>query len=95
LVNRCNLKKYWQVLTVFVLFVISNLLAYSIVFSDRLGRLTVIFGVVGAGIAFALQEVIGSFAGWVAISLGQFYKPARRSSTIDLRDKRFPPACSL
>ena len=48
------------------------------VFSDRLGQLTVIFGVVGAGIAFALQEVIGSFAGWVAISLGQFYKPGDR-----------------
>jgi small-conductance mechanosensitive channel len=50
----------------------------TIVFSDRLGRLTVVFGVVGAGVAFALQEVIGSFAGWVAISLGQFYKPGDR-----------------
>lgn len=48
------------------------------VFSDRLGQFTVIFGVVGAGIAFALQEVIGSFAGWVAISFGQFYKPGDR-----------------
>ncbi|MBV6627115.1 MAG: mechanosensitive ion channel [Rivularia sp. (in: Bacteria)] len=48
------------------------------VFSDRLGQFTVIFGVVGAGIAFALQEVIASFAGWVAISLGQFYKPGDR-----------------
>lgn len=44
----------------------------------RLGQFTVIFGVVGAGIAFALQEVIASFAGWVAISLGQFYKPGNR-----------------
>ncbi|AFY58893.1 small-conductance mechanosensitive channel [Rivularia sp. PCC 7116] len=48
------------------------------VFSDRLGQFTVIFGAVGAGIAFALQEVIASFAGWVAISLGQFYKPGNR-----------------
>ena len=48
------------------------------VFNGRLGQFTVIFGVVGAGIAFALQEVIGSFAGWVAISLGQFYKPGDR-----------------
>jgi small-conductance mechanosensitive channel len=47
-------------------------------FSDSLGKLTVIFGVVGAGIAFALQEVIASFAGWVAISFGQFYKPGDR-----------------
>lgn len=50
----------------------------TIVFSDRLGQLTVVFGVVGAGVAFALQEVIASFAGWVAISLGQFYSPGDR-----------------
>ena len=47
-------------------------------FSDSLGQLTVVFGVVGAGIAFALQEVIASFAGWVAISFGQFYRPGDR-----------------
>lgn len=54
------------------------ILFITIVFSDRLGRLTVVFGVVGAGVAFALQEVISSFAGWIAISLGQFYKPGDR-----------------
>ncbi len=47
-------------------------------FSDSLGKLTVVLGAIGAGIAFALQEVIGSFAGWIAISLGQFYKPGNR-----------------
>lgn len=50
----------------------------TIVFSDRLGQLTVVFGVVGAGVAFALQEVIASTAGWIAISLGQFYSPGDR-----------------
>ncbi|WP_315787944.1 mechanosensitive ion channel family protein [Fischerella sp. JS2] len=62
-----------------------SLVGYAIIallivlaFSDSLGRLTVIFGVIGAGVAFALQEVIGSFAGWAAISLGQFYKPGDR-----------------
>lgn len=48
------------------------------VFSDRLGSLTVAFGVVGAGIAFALQEVIASIAGWVAVSFGRFYKSGDR-----------------
>ena len=48
------------------------------VYSDRLGGFTVAFGVAGAGIAFALQEVIASVAGWVAISLGTFYKPGDR-----------------
>jgi len=50
----------------------------AITFSDRLGGLTVALGVAGAGIAFALQEVIGSVAGWVAISLGNFYSPGDR-----------------
>jgi small-conductance mechanosensitive channel len=48
------------------------------VFSDRLGGLTVVFGVAGAGVAFALQEVIASVAGWVAISFGNFYSPGDR-----------------
>lgn len=48
------------------------------VFSERLGGLTVAFGVAGAGVAFALQEVIASFAGWFAITFGQFYSPGDR-----------------
>ncbi|CAK6692062.1 mechanosensitive ion channel family protein [Synechococcus sp. CCY9201] len=50
----------------------------SLVFKDRLGGLTVAIGVASAGIAFALQEVIGSVAGWIAISFGGFYKPGDR-----------------
>jgi small-conductance mechanosensitive channel len=49
------------------------LIALIAAFSDRLGGLTVAFGVAGAGVAFALQEVIASAAGWVAISFGRFY----------------------
>jgi small-conductance mechanosensitive channel len=45
----------------------------SIVFSEKLSGLTVFFGVAGAGVAFALQEVIASTAGWVAMSFGRFY----------------------
>ena len=50
----------------------------SLVFSDRLGKMAVAFGVAGAGIAFALQEVIASLAGWVAISFGNFYNTGDR-----------------
>lgn len=50
----------------------------TVVFSNRLGNLTVALGVAGAGIAFALQEIIASAAGWIAISLGGFYKPGDR-----------------
>lgn len=55
-----------------------TILLLTIVFSDRLGGLTVALGVAGAGVAFALQEVIASFAGWLAILFGNFYKPGDR-----------------
>jgi len=55
-----------------------TILLLTIVFSDKLGGLTVAFGVAGAGIAFALQEVIASIAGWLAIIFGDFYKTGDR-----------------
>lgn len=53
---------------------VAGALVVVTVFSDKLGGLTVAFGVAGAGIAFALQEVIASVAGWLAISFGGFFK---------------------
>ena len=43
------------------------------VFSNQLHSIVVALGVASAGIAFALQEVIVSIAGWLAISSGRFY----------------------
>ena len=48
------------------------------VFSGQLGGLHVALGIAGAGVAFALQEVITSLAGWVALSFGGFYKTGDR-----------------
>lgn len=48
------------------------------VFSEKLTGITVALGVAGAGIAFALQEVIASIAGWVAISVSSFYNVGDR-----------------
>ena len=47
-------------------------------FSEKLAGVTVALGVAGAGIAFSLQEVIASAAGWIAISVGRFYAPGDR-----------------
>jgi small-conductance mechanosensitive channel len=44
----------------------------------RLSGFTVAVGAAGAGVAFALQEVIASFAGWLAVALGGFYKVGDR-----------------
>ncbi|MGD9489594.1 MAG: mechanosensitive ion channel family protein [Calditrichaceae bacterium] len=57
---------------------IAVVLLVSTVYSDKLGGLTVALGVAGAGIAFALQEVIASVAGWFAISFANFYKTGDR-----------------
>lgn len=56
----------------------ATLILFFVVYSDKLGGFTVALGVAGAGIAFALQEVIASFAGWLAIMFGGFYKPGDR-----------------
>ncbi|MBI1288339.1 MAG: mechanosensitive ion channel [Flavobacteriales bacterium] len=40
-----------------------------VVYADKLGNLGVALGLAGAGITFALQEVIVSFAGWLNIIL--------------------------
>lgn len=69
------------------------------IFSDKLGGLTVALGVAGAGIAFALQEVIASIAGWFAITFANFYKTgdrvqlcgevSRLKKLIEFRKKRY------
>lgn len=54
------------------------ILVLLVSFSDRLGTLGVALGVAGAGIAFALQEVIASVAGWVSITFGNLYSVGDR-----------------
>lgn len=44
------------------------------VLGNQLGGLSVTLGVIGAGIAFALQEVIASVAGWLALTFSSFYR---------------------
>ncbi len=71
--NRYRAKKFGS----FIGYLLT-LVLITVVFSDKLGGLTVALGVAGAGIAFALQEVIASFAGWLAIMFGSFYKTGDR-----------------
>lgn len=71
--TRYRLKKF----ITFITYVVGAFLL-TVIFSDRLGGLTVAFGVAGAGVAFALQEVIASFAGWFAVTFAGFYNPGDR-----------------
>ncbi len=67
--SRYKTRKFISFLT-YLLIIVSVL----IVFSNKLSGITVFLGVAGAGIAFALQEVIASIAGFVAIHFSNFYK---------------------
>ncbi|MFC4321384.1 mechanosensitive ion channel family protein [Litchfieldia salsa] len=57
---------------------ILTLLFIAIVYSEQIGGLTVVLGVASAGIAFALQEVIISIAGWISILVGNIFKTGDR-----------------
>ena len=52
---------------------VAILLFLTILFEDRLGRLSVTLGVVGAGVAVALQDVIASIAGAFSIRFARLY----------------------
>jgi small-conductance mechanosensitive channel len=54
------------------------ILAVMVVYSNQLSGFTVFLGVAGAGIAFALQEVIASVAGFIAINFTSFFKVGDR-----------------
>ena len=49
-----------------------------ILFEDRLGQLSLALGVAGAAVVVALQDVIASLAGWLAIGFSKLYKVGDR-----------------
>jgi small-conductance mechanosensitive channel len=65
-----------------------SLLATILLFGlwvERLGDLSVALGILAAGLAFALQEVIGSFAGWLTILSGRPFSVGDRIETGGIR----------
>src|SRR5580658_9747075 len=57
----------------------------GILFEDRLGRLTVTLGVVGAGVAVALQDMVASIAGAFSIGISKLYAVGDRVQIGDTR----------
>jgi len=55
-----------------------SIILIIVIFNNNLGKVSVAFGIAGAGIAFALQEVITSVAGWIAILSGNYYRTGDR-----------------
>src|SRR6202045_4287 len=63
----------------------SILLFLAILFEDRLGRLSFAIGVVGAGVAVALQDVLASIAGAISIGFSKLYAVGDRVQIGDTR----------
>src|ERR1700730_165169 len=61
------------------------LLFLAILFEDRLGRLSVTLGVVGAGVAVALQDTVASIAGAFSIGFSKLYAVGDRVQIGDTR----------
>ncbi|MCA0133316.1 mechanosensitive ion channel family protein [Winogradskyella alexanderae] len=57
---------------------VSALVVTLVVFSSQLSALNVLLGVAGAGVAFAFQEVIASFAGYLVLHSSSFFKVGDR-----------------
>src|SRR5205823_4631146 len=53
---------------------VAALVAVAIVWRSLAGNVGVILGFAAAGIAFAMQEVIGAIAGWFNITSGRIYR---------------------
>lgn len=53
-------------------------LLFMYIFGDNLSNFTTALGLAGAGVTYALREVIVSFAGWFAIMFGDFFSTGDR-----------------
>jgi small-conductance mechanosensitive channel len=54
------------------------LIALAVLWRPFAGRIGVVLGLAAAGVAFAMQEVIGAFAGWVSILTGRQFRVGDR-----------------
>jgi len=64
---------------------LSILLFLAILFEDRLGRLSLVLGIAGAGVAVALQDVLASIAGAFSIGFSKLYAVGDRVQIGDTR----------
>ncbi|NGM15132.1 mechanosensitive ion channel family protein [Verrucosispora sp. WMMA2044] len=78
--NRYYLRKAVHYLTVVAL-----LFALALLWRPFAGRIGVVVGLLAAGLALALQEVLGAFAGWVSILTGRQFRVGDRIQMCGVR----------
>lgn len=62
-----------------------TVIALAVLWRPFAGRIGVVLGLATAGIAFAMQEVIGALAGWVNILSGRVFRPGDRIEMAGVR----------
>ncbi|MGN9779409.1 mechanosensitive ion channel domain-containing protein [Micromonospora sp. H33] len=78
--NRYYLRK-----AVHYLCVVALLLALALLWRPFAGRVGVVVGLLAAGLALAMQEVIGAFAGWISILAGRQFRVGDRIQMCGVR----------
>ncbi|MBQ1024994.1 mechanosensitive ion channel family protein [Micromonospora sp. C95] len=78
--NRYYLRK-----AVHYLIVAALLFALALLWRPFAGRVGVVVGLLAAGLALALQEVLGAFAGWVSILTGRQFRVGDRIQMCGVR----------
>lgn len=59
-------------------FVVLAIVALAFLWKPFAGRITVVLGLFAAGLAFAMQEVVGAIAGWFNILTGRIFRVGDR-----------------
>ena len=70
--------RYYLRKIVHAVIVVLLLIALAVVWRPFAGRIGVVLGLITAGLAFAMQEVIGALAGWVSIFTGRQFRVGDR-----------------
>ncbi|SCG44248.1 Small-conductance mechanosensitive channel [Micromonospora echinaurantiaca] len=78
--TRYYLRKAAHYVTVVVL-----LISLAVLWRPFAGRIGIVVGLVAAGLALAMQEVIGAFAGWISILTGRQYRVGDRIQMCGVR----------
>lgn len=78
-------RRYWSSKVVTYIVVTIALIALIALWAPLGGRLSVIIGFATAGVAFAMQEVIGALFGWVNILAGRIYNVGDRIEVAGVR----------
>lgn len=71
--------RYYLRKIVHAVIVVLLLVALAVVWRPFAGRIGVVLGLITAGLAFAMQEVIGALAGWVSIFTGRQFRAVTES----------------